>query len=111
MGDAVPGLVVKMSCQLPSIRLELVCRETIKIKSEAFHFIFCQIIFSFVDCTHVKGDIFYFKSLIIDFKKAMRKLNIFILTSMKILPKNLCMPSVFLCRLIHSLQQERTLSI
>ena len=30
IGDAVPGLVVKMSCQLPSIKLELVCRETMK---------------------------------------------------------------------------------
>jgi len=26
MGDAVPGLVVKMSCQRPSIKLEFVCR-------------------------------------------------------------------------------------
>jgi hypothetical protein len=58
MGDAVPDLVVKMSCQLPSIKLELVCRETIKIKSEAFHFIFFQIIFRLVDCTHINGDVF-----------------------------------------------------
>jgi hypothetical protein len=104
MGDTVPDLEVKMSCQQPSIKLELVCRETIKIKSEAFHFIFCQIIFSFVDCTHVKGDIFLFKNLIIDLRKAMRNLTIFIFTSMKILPNNLYIPSV-LCRLIHSLHQ------
>jgi hypothetical protein len=36
MGDAVPGLVVKMSCQLPSIKLELVYRETIRLRRQAF---------------------------------------------------------------------------
>lgn len=36
MGDADPGLVVNMSCQLPSIRLELVCIWTMKDKTTAF---------------------------------------------------------------------------
>ena len=36
IGDAVPGLVVKMSCQLPSIKLELVCRETMRSKKANF---------------------------------------------------------------------------
>lgn len=36
MGDAVPGLVVKISCQLPSIKLELVCIETRNAKKATF---------------------------------------------------------------------------
>jgi hypothetical protein len=61
IGDAVPGLVVKMSCQLPSIKLELVCRETMNAKKASFPLMLILNLFRFIGYRHAK--VFFLTSL------------------------------------------------
>ena len=59
MGDAVPGLVVNMSFQLPSIKLELVCIQTVNAKRATFVSPMYSRKFTLVNYMHGNGGIHY----------------------------------------------------